>query len=171
MPLIANLPYPPLDCIREDCRALRIISPAYAGKEGELTAILQYVYQSILLGACGRAREAKLLSEIAAAEMRHLQILGTLITKLGAPPVFTACPPCPVSYYSAACVNYTRELGCMIAADIASERTAIAEYSRMLCELKNPAVAAVIERIREDERLHLCALEQLKSELNCGHGC
>ena len=169
MPLISDLPYPPLDDIKEDSKALRIVSPAYAGRDGELTAILQYVYQSVLLGACGKERESKLLLGIAVAEMRHLQILGTLITKLGAPPVFTACPPYPVSYYSASCVNYTRSITSMIAADICAEHAAISEYTRMLCALKNPAVAAVIERIREDERLHLSALEQLEKELRCGH--
>ena len=41
----------------EKCRnlqALRALSPAYAGRNGELTAILQYVYQSILLDGCGK---------------------------------------------------------------------------------------------------------------------
>ena len=34
-----------------DLQALRALSPAYAGRCGELTAILQYVFQSILLGS------------------------------------------------------------------------------------------------------------------------
>ena len=170
MSLSVDQPYPSLDDVKEDRKALRIVSPAYAGRDGELTAILQYVYQSVLLGANGKEREAKLLLDIAVVEMHHLQILGTLITKLGAPPVFTACPPYPVSYYSASCVNYTRSLASMISADICAEHDAISEYTRMLCGLKNPAVAAVIERIREDERLHLNLLEQLEKELKCGHG-
>ena len=84
-----------------DLQALRALSPAYAGRNGELTAILQYVYQSILLDGCGKTNEAKQLVRIAVDEMHHLEKIGSLFVKLGVPPVFTACPPYPVAYYSA----------------------------------------------------------------------
>ena len=35
---------------------VRTLSPAYAGREGELTAVLQYVYQAIMLSGCGREK-------------------------------------------------------------------------------------------------------------------
>ncbi len=147
-----------LEGIGEDVRALRIVSPAYAGREGELTAVLQYVYQSILMGGCGHHAFAALLAEIAADEMRHLQILGSLIVRLGAPPLFTACPPYPVSYYSASCVNYAKTPRAILAADITAERAAIAEYDRMIACLENMPVAAVLSRIREEEGGHLARL-------------
>ena len=148
-----------LDKIKTDCAALRVVSPAYAGKCGELTAILQYVYQSVLLSARGEEHAAKVVRRIAADEMRHLQILGTLICRLGAPPVFTACPPYPVSYYSASCVNYVRGTREMIAADIRAEKSAIASYCRMLELLENPAVREVISALLKEERRHLEILE------------
>ncbi len=144
-----------LNAVGEDLRALRIVSPAYAGRDGELTAVLQYVYQSVLLGGCGQTELAALVASIAKEEMHHLQILGTLIVKLGAPPVFTACPPYPVSYYSASCVNYAKSPRAILAADIAAERAAIAEYDRMLGCLDDAPVAAVIAHIRADEAEHL----------------
>lgn len=160
MELKADIPYPSLENVGEDCRALRIVSPAYAGREGELTAILQYVYQSVLTGACGEEELSRLLISIAVNEMRHVEILGTLITKLGAPPVFTACPPYPVGFYSASCVNYVRSPEGMLAADIQGEKQAIACYKRMLRELCNPCVSEVIGRIVKDEEVHLAALER-----------
>ena len=166
MPLVTDTPYPSLDHICEDAKTLRAVSPAYAGRDGELTAILQYVYQSVLLGSYGNAKASRLLMEIATAEMRHLQILGKLITRLGAPPVFTECPPYPVSYYSASCVNYTRTLTCMIDADIRAEQAAIADYTRILQVISNCAVKDVIERIREDEELHLRTLQELRKEIS-----
>ena len=166
MPLITDSPYPSLDHICEDSKTLRAVSPAYAGRDGELTAILQYVYQSVLLGSYGNQKASRLLMNIAAAEMRHLEILGTLITRLGAPPVFTECPPYPVSYYSASCVNYTRTLTCMIEADIRAEKCAIATYTHILQVIHNNAVKDVIERIRADEELHLCALQDLRKEIS-----
>ncbi len=156
---------PLLEEIKEDYRSLRVVSPAYAGGRGELTAILQYVYQSVLLGQTGREREAKVLMKIAADEMRHLELLGSAITRLGAPPVFTNCPPYPVGYYSASCVNYAKNLEAMICVDVQSERTAIAEYGRMLAALDNPPLETLIRMILGDEEEHLKILEDMQKGL------
>ncbi len=145
--------------IGQDVRALRIVSPAYAGRDGELTAVLQYVYQAILLSENGMEELSRALFRIAGEEMRHMQLLGTAITRLGAPPIFAACPPYPVSYYSASCVNYARSAREMIAADLRAERCAIASYRRMLGMLENPAVSALIAAIAEEEGEHLACLE------------
>ena len=165
MELKADGIYPSLDEIREDFQTLRLISSTYAGREGELTAVLQYVYQSIIFGEMGETAKSKTILGIAVAEMHHLEILGTMITKLGAPPVFTACPPYPVGYYSASCVNYTRNPRQMLCADICAEENAISQYEHILCRIKNAPVAAVISRILEDEKLHLKEFNRLLSEL------
>ncbi len=157
--------YPSLDGIKEDLQTLRLISPAYAGREGELTAVLQYVYQSILLGEMKREEFSKELLRIAVCEMHHLEILGTLITKLGAPPVYTACPPYPVGYYSASCVNYAKQPRSMLCADICAEENAISEYERILCRIKNPQAAEVIARLLEDEKEHLKTFNRLLAQL------
>lgn len=161
MGLKADLPYPTMEGIAANACMLRAVSPAYAGREGEMTAILQYVYQSILLGACGEEETAGVLLSIAVTEMHHLQILGTLISKLGAPPVFTACPPYPVGYYSASCVNYAKSPAAMLEADLYGERKAVEEYRKMLGKLSDPRVSAVIERIIEDELVHIKTIENL----------
>ena len=160
----ADLPYPSLDGIKEDLRTLRIISPAYAGREGELTAVLQYVYQAIFLGACGEDKAGKTIMSIAVSEMHHVELLGTLITKLGAPPVFASCPPYPVGFYSAACVNYAKEKRAMLLADICAEKEAIRTYEQMLCMMENPRAAELIKRIIADEKVHLQAFQELLAD-------
>lgn len=164
MELKVDAVYPDMSEITNDAQTLRAIAPAYAGKHGELTAVLQYVYQSIYLDANGMDKEARLLLSIAVNEMHHLEILGTLITKLGAPPVYTACPPYPVGFYCASNVNYVKPLRAMICADIAGEETAIEEYTRILAVVKGP-VFEVIARIVEDEKLHLKTLGELLASL------
>lgn len=153
-----------MEGIGENSCMLRALSPAYAGREGEMTAILQYVYQAILLGACGEQNASETLLSIAVTEMHHLEILGTLICKLGAPPVFTSCPPYPVGYYSASCVNYVKSPAAMIQADLCGERQAVEGYRKILCKLSDERVSAVIERIIEDELVHIQALERLLCE-------
>ena len=45
--------------------------------------------------------------------------------------------------------------------DIRAEKHAIRSYERMLCLLKNNRVRDIIERILEDEKLHLKAFDEI----------
>ncbi len=163
--MVAEQQYPSLEEIGEDAVTLRMLAPYYAGRDGELTAILQYVYQSVVFSETGKKEFARALVQIAVEEMHHLELLATMIAKLGAPPVFTACPPYPVGYYSAACVNYTRSPRQMLCADICAEENAVSGYENVLCRIKNAPVAAVITRILEDEKKHLKTFNELLTKL------
>ncbi len=160
--------YPNLDAVTCDAKELRLVSPTYAGRTGELTAILQYVYQSVLLAERGDEERAKKIERIAVQEMLHLEVLGKLICKLGAPPVFTACPPYPVGYYSASSVNYARRIEEMLDGDIRAEKGAIEGYTHIIQSTRSPVVRVLIEQIREEEREHLLIFEQLRAELREG---
>lgn len=163
--MVAEQKYPSLEEIGEDYGTLRLLAPAYAGRDGELTAVLQYVYQSVIFSEAGKGDFAHTLVEIAVNEMHHLELLATMIAKLGAPPVYTVCPPYPVGYYSAACVNYTRNPRQMLCADICAEENAVSFYENILCRLRNAPVAAVITQILEEEKEHLKTFNELLLKL------
>lgn len=146
--------------IKRDARALRAVSPVYAGRGGVLTATLQYVYQTIALGSSD-PEAARALERIGAEKLRHLCILGDLICKLGASPVFTATPPFPVSYYSASCVEYGKTLASMLEADLRLERGLIERYLSIGGALENPAVKEVISDLCKETKAHLAAVEEL----------
>ncbi len=137
--------------IQKDQKALRLITPAYAGRGGVLTAVLQYTYQAIALSG----EEAALFERIAAEKLRHLHILGALVRDLGANPVFTACPPYPVSYFSASGVDYAKSLPAMLDADIRLERASLERYAHILEAVENPHAARVVSLVREECMLHL----------------
>ncbi len=144
-----------LKTVGKDREALKQIAPAYAGREGALTAVLQFVYQAIVLGGTGKTEEGRTLERIAADELRHLEILGTLIVRLGADPVYTACPPYPVSHHSAAAVDYSKNLPAMLAADLRLLRGAVESYDRLLGRVKDPAVADVLACLKEENEAHI----------------
>ena len=158
-PLTAENSFPTTDGICPDAYSLRVISPAYASPTGELNAIMQYVYHSLHFKVCVYVDFAKTIQSIAMAEMIHLELLGSTILALGAPPVFTANPPGLFNFYSSKYVTYSRSLKCMAEDDIRAERHAIHSYERILHRLKNEKVEEIIVRILEDERLHLAAFE------------
>lgn len=49
--------------------------------------------------------------------------------------------------------------------DVRAEKQAIHDYERMLRVLKNAKLKEIIERILEDERLHLAAFEDILHSL------
>ena len=163
-PLTVNEPFPTTDGICPDALSLRIISPGYSSPTGELTAILQYLYHSFFFESKGYHEIADTLKNIAIAEMKHFELLGKTVLALGAAPVFAQYPPGRFNFYSAKYVAYSCTLKNMLEDDILGERQAIACYKKMLHNLKNTHVIAVIERILKDEVLHLETLENLLSD-------
>ncbi|MDE7082804.1 MAG: manganese catalase family protein [Clostridia bacterium] len=163
-PIKVKEPYPTTDGINCDAYSLRIISPAYAGSDGELNAVLQYIYHSFFFSKKGYGEIADTLKGIAIAEMRHLDLLGETVLALGAAPVYSQYPACSFNFYSTKYVAYSCSLKNMLEDDILGERRAIAAYNKMLRCLKDEQVKAVISRILSDEVLHLEKLESLLAE-------
>ncbi|MCD8373272.1 MAG: hypothetical protein LUD27_08245 [Clostridia bacterium] len=164
-PLTAKKPFPSTEGLSPDAYSLRIISSAYATPTGELNTILQYIYQSYFFEAKGYKDIAEEIEGVAVAEMFHLKTLGKCMLHLGGNPVYTYCPPSMYNFYSAKYVTYSKGLVFMAEDDVRAEKQAIRTYERMLCFLKNERVRSIIERILEDERLHLEAFTQILLKL------
>ncbi len=163
-PMTEDLPFPDLSGLCEDCKNARIIMPAYADAKGEMTAVLQYIYQSIHFGVAGNERVASAVEDIAIAEMKHLDLLGEALLRMGVDPIYVRRPPERRDYYSTCHVVYAKQPSAMLAADIAAETEAIACYEQMLCKITDPTLSALISRILLDERLHLRTFKQLYCE-------
>lgn len=166
--LSADLPYPSAEGVGQDRESVRILSPAYADRDSELTAILQYVFHATVFSGLQMKQYSRLLMGIAVSEMHHLDILGGMLYRMGALPVFTSCPPRLFDFYSTAAVSYSCEPVKMIQADIRGEKEAIRQYQSMLRRLRNESVAAIISRIIVDEELHLHTLQSIMSEITAG---
>ena len=164
-PMTEDLPYPDLSGIKRDCKDAAVIMPAYADADSEMTAVLQYIYQSISFKVEGNERFASKLEEIAIAEMKHLDMLGEALLRMGASPVFSRRPPTKCNFYSSCAVNYAALPTAMIAADITAETQAINMYAQMLCKIADPTLSALISRILLDERMHLKAFKEMYCEL------
>ena len=158
-PLIIDLPYPNIDDVGVDKKSASIISPSFSGGHGELNATLQYVYHHFNFNEQKDEESAEILMGIAVAEMKHLEMLGELLAKLGADPIYTRFPPYKNDFYTAATVSYSKTPRKMILDDVLAEMLAIKDYSKMLVELENEKVCAVIRRIMLDEELHLKVLK------------
>lgn len=164
--LQVDLPYPSTEGLGEDMRSVRIISPAYADRGSEMTAVLQYVFQSVVFGGLGMKKYSETLMSIAIAEMEHLEILGAILYEMGALPIFTSKPPYKFDFYSTRAVSYSSDPTKMILDDIRGETEAICTYEEMTRKLQNKQVTEIIRRIILDEQLHLKTLKELLEELS-----
>lgn len=158
-PLICDLPYPSVETLQKDVRSGQIISFAYATLRGELTATLQYTYHHFYMGETDKD-DAETLMRIAIAEMKHIDILGEAMLRLGVSPKYVQCPNTQ-TFYNTSTVSQSTTPAKMLMDDIQGEMNAIADYQKMLFILKNEQVAAIIQRIILDEQLHLETLKTM----------
>ncbi len=159
-----NIPYPTLDGVRADKRTVALVRRAYVGRHGELKAVLQYFYHYLYFNKLGCVEVAKIILGIAQCEMRHLEILGQLLTALGDDPVFS-----PVSPWGTTCdfvsgISYSKTAQKMIMDDISSEMASVCEYESIIERIKDERVQAVLKRITLDEQLHIKVLKDALSD-------
>lgn len=164
--LRVDLPYPGTKGLSADEESARIISSAYADAKSEMTAILQYSFQSTIFNGIGQEKTADTLFRIGLTEMEHLEILAETLYALGAIPIYVSQPPKPCDFYSSAAVSRATHPKKMIMDDIIGESEAIRGYENMVRRLKNEQVAAIISRIILDEKLHLETLKKILEDMN-----
>lgn len=157
MKYASDLPYPEI-IVDENVAESKILMPSYSGVAGELTAILTYAFQSYITLNLPELKET--LEGIAKTEMRHHELLGTTITKLGGFPVMGAR-----NYWNGSFVNYTLDPKKFLAQNIMAEENAIKNYERTILNLSSPSVKMLIERIILDEQVHIEDFRELLKTL------
>ncbi|MDE5990365.1 MAG: manganese catalase family protein [Clostridia bacterium] len=154
-----DLPYPELEepfypgdvkCIVDD----------YCGRTGEMTAVMQYLYQHYIT-ANNNKRLSQALKGLALTEMRHHALLGEAIAKMGGDPIIGGS----TCFWSGANVNYVKNPVAFLQHDIMTEKQAIANHSRAAACVKNPTLSELMLRIVKDEELHVTILRELLDEL------
>lgn len=170
----SNIPFPPIEVECENPAYAHLLYDAYASSNNsELQAITQYIYHHETIT---NERVSGALMQIAIVEMRHLDALAGLITKLGCKPAF---------YNSDGRWFYTGELAYVdnieqcndsncsknhdflckkINADLFGEKSAIRSYKTLLYQIKDMKVRKVIEKIISDEEVHVHILNKILSD-------
>lgn len=160
----ASAPYPPVEVEAPNLRYAQLLHQDTASAQGEFTAVTLYIYQSWLFDpVCGPA--AKTMREIAIVEMHHLDLLSQVISLLGGDPTFSAVRNNRCIVWNGSMVNYCKNLPQMIRYDIRAEQEAIANYRRHIAFIKDRHIQALLERIIEDEEIHLAIFRQMLERL------
>ena len=155
-------PYPKIRVAKKSLENAKILSHLYASNEGELNAVTQYSYQVMI----SENEEIKLiLHSISIVEMKHLEILGKLIKELGCMPIYADCISKDIQYWNGDFVYYDTDLKTILEVNIESEKKAIYNYQMVLTVIDDIYIKEILERILEDEYLHLEIFQKLKDNI------
>ena len=134
-----ELPYPEI-YVAENLADSKLLMPNYGGPAGELTAVTTYCFQHYITIKSPELSEV--LIGIAKSEMRHPELLGEAIFKLGGSPVMGGR-----TYWSGSFANYTLSPEKFLAQNIHAEEPAILNYERTILNLHTGRVQHRLERL------------------------
>lgn len=148
-------PYPIPRVEEKNKNYAKLLLKNYAGPRGEETAIHLYLFQ-YLISNKSLKEFATAIKEIAEVEMNHLRLLGEAINLLGELPVYGS-PSNNNKYipWSSTNVIYKTNLKEILELNIKSEEEAIKNYQYALFIIDDKYIKELIERIIEDELVHL----------------
>lgn len=158
-------PYPSLEGIVENRHDLQLLLGDYAGRVSEFSAIAQYVYHQLEFKGEGLEEVGRTLLSIAQVEMRHLNVLGEVVCKLGGIPQFYYREGGCLVPWSGRLVSDCRQLEGMLQSDLQLERQTIACYRWQGEQVGQPQITALLNRIILDEEIHVQALESLLGQV------
>jgi len=147
MVFYAREPYPVISVERPSREYAEIIMSDYAGKDSELTAILQYIYGNLVVV---NVEVAQLLMGIARVEMQHFHMLGETINMLGVDPRYQHMG----KYWNASFVNYERDMCRILRINREGELEAVQVYRRHAARIGDEHVKKLLLRIARDEEVH-----------------
>lgn len=157
-----NKPYPEIINAKADRSTVCVLKNLATSRTGELSAILQYIYQSVVADSV-MEDIAKIFEEISIVEMMHLEMLMHAITDFGGNPKYEDCQGMGFNVMG---VNYSTKLNDMLEANIMGEQYAIEEYGKTINKVDNESLKNLFKRIIEDEERHLEIFKKLKNNIH-----
>ena len=154
-------PYPEIVDVVEDIATVGILKNLVSNRAGEMTAVLQYIYQSVIADKTNE-EIAEILEEIGVVEMLHMDMLLHAIAKFGGVPKYEDAQG---NYFNTAHLNYSIKLRDMLDNNIRAESVAIENYQMASNRVKNQSLKDLFSRIIEDEQRHIEIFKQIRNNV------
>lgn len=148
--------YPKITGATNSPETVKILYDLYAGADSELSAILTYTYQHIILRS-ENPEISNLIEEISITEMKHLELLGDAIMSFGGDPKYIDSIG---KAFDTKSVVYCKNILHILKNNAFNERMAVKEYTNASNLVENQSLKALLLRIAEDERYHAERFEQ-----------
>ena len=152
-------PYPAVQVSAPNLTYAQMLSMPFASAKSELTTITQYTYFNWVLEP-DWADLAAVYQKVAQVEMRHLHLLGQLITALGGNPIYRSYPYKRPAFWSSGVLQYQGNKEKALHISIAGEQEAVESYRHLSKLIHDSGVTAVLQRIILDEEVHIQLFQQ-----------
>lgn len=156
-----NKPYPQIENAKDDPQTVAILKNLANTRAGELRAVLQYVYQSVVADSV-EEEIASIFEEIGIVEMMHLDMLMHAITEFGGTPEYNDSQR---NAFNSNFVNYTTKLSEMLDNNIQGESLAIENYKQAIMRVDNESLKQLFARIIEDEEQHIKVFKKIRDSV------
>jgi len=156
-----NKPYPQISKAKDDLQTVGVLKNLANTRAGELRAVLQYVYQSVVADSV-EEEIASIFEEIGINEMMHLDMLMHAITEFGGIPEYNDSQR---NAFNSNFVNYTTNLNEMLDNNIQGESLAIENYKQAIMRVENQSLKDLFARIIEDEEQHIKAFKKIRDSV------
>lgn len=157
-------PYPTITNITPNEDYGLMILDNIGGMNSEMSAVCKYMYNHTIANQDFKSLK-KVFIGIAMVEMQHLNIFMELALKLKMDPRLWTCIDDQRAYWSPSYLNYPNRLDIVLSEVINSEYQAIEKYKQQIKLIKDPCIIAILQRIIEDEQLHITILKEWETKL------
>lgn len=152
----------------KDDKLIKKLFDIYAGSKGELTATLQYLFESYSLKLKDNYDEIMdILNKIAICEMKHVELIAEIIQSMGVEPKFCKYIDYDYSicnYWSAGNIKYITDIAKFLEYNIKLEQIAIDDYKEAIKLSNSDNIKAILSEILDDENAHLIVFNHLYKE-------
>jgi bacterioferritin len=144
-----NASYPEVKIEKKNKKYAELILDDYASRGSEFTAVTDYIYAHALTE---NDEIAEIFLGIAIVEMNHLDMLADVIIGFGGNPKFYNGDK---DFWKGQYTHYENSTKERIERAIESEKGAIKQYEDHIREIRQNDVKRLLERIIQDEKLHI----------------
>lgn len=159
----AKSPYPSLEVKEKNCRYAGMMLDNMGGSNSELSAVSLYLYNHLIADA-EYEEISYIFHKISIVEMHHLEIFGKLALLNGENPRLWTRSRRGRAYWTPGYNKYPTTLAGLMENALKGEYAAVRKYQEQLSYVNDACIAAVLQRIIEDENIHIELFRQIISE-------
>ena len=155
----AEGPYPPVEVEGKNRQYAQAIGSNVGGSASEMSAVARYFYSHVTVVGCEEVADC--LMRIAVVEMRHLDIFARLARQLGEDPRLWAVNRGGRRYWTPEYLRYPQRVDQVLRYALEEEKGTIQKYRQQMLWIRDNNVQANLQRIIEDEEVHVKLLTDL----------
>lgn len=159
-----DMPYPEVTITNPDANYLPLLFDDFAGIISELSCSTRYIYEHLVTDATLYPDMKAALEGIAIVEMKHLDLIGTIITQLGGDPRYWSINADVPTYWTPKYIKFTRNPREILLEDIRTEQLVITIYENQIRIIQDKHISDILKRIILDEQLHIKILTELNNK-------